>query len=237
MPCHLLCSEEYGRCQKVTRDDGCWGVNVCGHVIRSAFMCGKEESFQRFSFLSLFLTDPLHSAPKHTCTPQSWRQRVWPCQEPTHQSPSSSSEVCLFPPLAECHLNPAHTCTHSYSRICPYTVCWCLLVSVTGLGSKEWCILCACKCRNVCVTEFGSSFNAALPKNPQGNVVWTPPLFFFSFSPSLSVPLSQLLSLFCFSVNELTFSSYKPVRNLFLFLLLLFDKLHICQHIVTFHSV
>lgn len=193
-------------------------VHVYAHVIKSAFMCGKKESFQPFSFLSLFLC-PLHPSAYNS---QSWRRRVWPIQDPTHQRTQRREasvslplslclpKLCLFPPLTECYCK-SFTSYTPYSHISPSSV----LVYLIWLGRSEPCI-CACQYGNVSVKSFGSFLSIASPRDPLGNVVLTPPLFF----PLLSfLFLSSQLHYFCFSMLHFCFLPNSiPFPSVFIFL-------------------
>lgn len=105
-------------------------------------------------------------------------------------------KLCLFPPLTECYCK-SFTSYTPYSHISPSSV----LVYLIWLGRSEPCI-CACQYGNVSVKSFGSFLSIASPRNPLGNVVLTPPLFF----PLISfLFLSSQLHYFCFSMLHFCF--------------------------------
>lgn len=102
--------------------------------MKSAFMCGKKESFQPFSFPSLFLCPPRTQFSKPASEGLA-SARSNPPEETEERSQcfSPSSKLCLFPPLAECYYKScSHACTHAhahahrYSHISPSSVCWCI---------------------------------------------------------------------------------------------------------------
>lgn len=232
-PCHILGLGENEGCQELKRDDE-W-------VCESEW--GEKEAFQRLFFCcvcvfscvrtcdqeciyvweegilpAVFFPEPLPVSPPHNNS-QSRRRRVWPRRDPTHQRRRRrGASVSLSPPSSVCFhhslnvtINPVHTQTFPHLSIqCV------LLVYLIWLGRSEPCI-CACQCGNVCVKSFGSFLNAALPKDPLGNVVLTPPLFsplvsflspFHNYIASVSPCSAPSFFLIPpFSLSSFTFSS------------------------------
>ncbi len=162
----------------------CECIFMCTHMWSRVHLCvGRRNPSSRFLSWASSCVPPAHNS-------QSRRRRVWPRHVPTHQrrrrrgasvSLPPSLSLSLSPPSSVCFhrslnvtINPAHT--HTRSQIFPHLSIQCVSVYLIWLGRSEPCI-CACQCGNVCVKSFGSFLNAALPKDPLGNVVLTPPLF------------------------------------------------------------
>ena len=110
----------------------CVYFHVYAHVIKSAFMCGKKESFQPFSFLSLFLCPP-RTQFSEPASEGLASARSNPPEETEERSQcfSPSSELCLFPPLSECYYKSCshtHTHTHTRAHIFPHLSIQCVSV-------------------------------------------------------------------------------------------------------------
>jgi len=155
-------------------------VHVHAHVINSAFtVCvGRQNPSSRFlpPASSCFPPPPYHHAYN---SQRRRRTRGHRGEEPVFLSVFlCPHKLWLLPPLTECYYKSVSSRRHIF----PYLSIHCVLELFVWLGRSEPCVS-ARQCGNVSVKSFGSFLNTALPKDPLGNVVLTPPLF----SPHVSL--------------------------------------------------
>lgn len=172
-------------------------------------MCGKE-SFQPFSFLSLFLCPPRTQFSKPASEGLA-SARSNPPEETVERSQcfSSSSELCLFPPLSEYYYKScSHTQAHRYPHISPSSVRFCISYDLAEINDAY--SMCAPVRECVCL-EFWQFSQRSLTKRSSGKCGFNAPSLVSSCFLSLSVSQlhrlcsSMLRSLFLFNFLHIFF--------------------------------
>lgn len=146
-------------------------IFMCMHMWSTMHMCGKKESLQQFSFLSLFLYPPPPPSTRtkhthtHTKSSQCRRQRVWPRQNPTQQRRRlREASVSLVPPNSTTlWILLQNLFTHSDIPTSLYPVCFCISYDLAEAKRAY-----ACASAGMCVFRVLAVFSM----QPYQKILW-----------------------------------------------------------------